>query len=168
MINGYVVVPRWSCPINNQQTTTPIRLPAGCAQFQWSIVSAQPMRERSQFGCDLVSFVTDDRGTATVKADRWVSYPAANWQPEDVADGLPVAGHAVGSPAGVIPHDVGPFAYVVEESPAVYTIRQGPNADPQYTHALLQYTILGGNNGSPVQVAVVLEAFDEHGQPLAW
>ena len=166
MNNGYVVVPDWYCPINNLQQTALVTLPAGCAQFQWSIVSAQPMRERSQFGCDLVSYLTDNVQSDPLKCDRWVSFPRPNWGPGDVEDGLPVAGHAAGSPPGVIPHDVGPFSYVVADSPAVYTIRQGAGEEARYTHAFLRYTILGGNNGSPVRVGVVFEGFDATGQPL--
>lgn len=167
MNNGYLVVPGWNCPAQNQQKSALVKLPLGCAHFQWSIVSSEPMRQRSQFGCLLIAYATDDRGLPPIKCDQWVSYPADNWQPGDIADGLPTAGHAVGSPPGVIPHDVGPFEYAVEDSPAVYTIRQGNNADAKYTHAFLEYTILGGNNGSPVYVAVVFEAFDENGQPLS-
>jgi hypothetical protein len=76
-----------------------------------------------------------------------------------------VSSHAVGFAPGVVPHDVGPFAYEVEQAPAVNQSDVETNPEG-YPLVFLRYTILGGNNGSPVNVAVVLEAFDSAGNPL--
>lgn len=155
MNNAFLVVPGWNCPISIEHTTTPVRVPTGCTDVRFSLVSAQPMRDRPQFGAVLQVWWTDELGRTPVKRDLWKSEPKQSWTPEEIEEGLPISGHAVGEVPGIVPHDVGPFAYEVEGSPAVDS-----NDRPDgYDRVFLKYTVLGGNNGSPVYLSVVLEAF---------
>lgn len=165
MNNAYLVVPGYDHPINMEQSSVPVQVPNGTAAVRFSLVAAQPMRDRPQFGARLQIWWTDAQNRTPLKRDLWQSFPKPAWTPEEIEEGLPISSHAVGSPPGIVPHDVGPFPYVVEGAPAV---NQGDvlGNPPGYTHVLLRYTILGGNNGSPVNVAVVLEAFDGDGNPL--
>lgn len=155
MNNGYLVVPGANHPIGIQHTSTAVAVPAGTTDVRFSLVSYQPMRDRPQFGAILQVLWTDATGRTPVKGGRWQSLPKDSWAQEEIDEGLPIAGHAVGSDPGLVPHDVGPFAYVAEGSPAVIG-----NERPEWaTHVLLQYMLLGGNNGGAVYVSVVLEAF---------
>lgn len=165
MKNAYLLVPSRDTPINIEQVTVPMAVPAGTAVVRFSLVAAQPMRFRPQFGARLQVWWTDSQNRTPLKRDFWESKPKPHWTDEEVLDGLPVSSHAVGFAPGVVPHDVGPFAYEVEQAPAVNQSDVETNPEG-YPLVFLRYTILGGNNGSPVNVAVVLEAFDSAGNPL--
>lgn len=165
MKNAILVVPPRDTPINLEQVTVPVAVPAGTAAIRFSLVAAQPMRENSEFGSRLQIWWTDRQRREPIRRDPWESLPKPSWSPEEEKEGLPISGHTVGSPPGVIPYDVGPFAYAVEGSPAVNQIDVADNIE-EYPLAFLRYTILGGNRGGPVNVAVVLEAMDADGNPL--
>lgn len=155
MNNGFIVVPGASHPINIEHTSTAVPVPAGTTDIRFSLVSYQPTRDKPQFGAILQALWTDANGRTPAKAGRWQSLPKDSWEQSEIDEGLPISGHAVGSGPGTVPHDVGPFEFAVEGSPAV-----NGNDRPEWaTHALLKYTLLGGNNGGPVYVSVVLETF---------
>jgi hypothetical protein len=165
MNNGFLLVPAFNHPINIEHSTTPVPVPAGTAWVRFSLVAPQPMRDRPQFGCRLQVWWTDFQNRTPLKRDLWVSYPKNAWSQEEIDEGLPISGHAVDSPPGLVPHDVGPFRYSVEGAPAVNQsdVLDNPAGFPL---VFLRYTIFGGNNGSPVNVSVVLEALNQDGQPL--
>jgi hypothetical protein len=162
-MNAYLVVPGYQCPVNIQHSTTPVVVPEGTTRVQFSLVSTQAMRDRPQFGAEIQIYWTDGNNRTPIKRSLWKSTPRAEWPQIEIDEGLPISGHAVGSPPGIIPHDVGPFDYVCEQSPAVNDGDRPEGCD----RAFLRYTILGGNNGSPVYIAVVLEAFVD-GDEGAW
>jgi len=163
--NAYLLVPSWNCPINIEQVTSPIRLPAAARWVRFSLVTTQPMRDKPRFGARLQIRWTNVFGMQPIYRDPWESPPKDAWTEDEIAQGLPVSGHPVGSPPGIVPHDVGPFAYEVEQAPAVNQVdlQKLPSG---YDLAFVSYTILGGNNGSPVNVAVVVEALAADGSPL--
>lgn len=155
MNNAYLVVPGANHNVGIEHPSKAVAVPAGTTDIRFSLVSYQPMRDRPQFGSILQALWTDANGRTPAKAGRWQSLPKDAWEQSEIDDGLPISGHTVGADPGTVPHDVGPFAYEVEGSPAV-----NGNERPDWaTHALLKYTLLGGNNGGPVYVSVVLEAF---------
>ena len=155
MNNGYLIVPGANHPINIEHTSQPVAIPAGTTNIRFTLVSYQPTRDRPQFGCRMFAFWTDDSGRGPARAGIFQSLPRDEWHPIEIGEGLPLAGHAVGEVSGIVPHDVGPFAFVGEQSPAV----DGNNRPEWATHAFVRYTLLGGNNGGPVYVSVVAEAF---------
>ena len=165
MNNAFLLVPSWDCPINVEHTTERIKLPSGSAIARFSLVAAQPMRDRPQFGFRLQMVWTNQLGQNPVVRENLVSFPKAEWSQQEIDDGLPVSAHAVGSPPGIVPHDVGSFAYQVEGAPAINFV-EIHKLPAEYDHAFLRYTILGGNNGSPVNVAVVVEGLTENWEPL--
>ena len=165
MKNVYLLVPSWDCPINNEQTTQHVGIPPGTSIVRFSLVAAQPMRDRPQFGFRLQILWTDQFGKTPIVRENVYSLPKDAWNDDEIAQGLPNSGHAVGSPFGVIPHDVGPFPYEVEESPQINFLEVA-KLPAGYDRVFLRYTILGGNNGSPVNVAVVVEALTENWEPL--
>jgi hypothetical protein len=165
MNNGFLLVPGFAHPINIEHSTTPVPVPPGTAWVRFSLVAAQPMRGRPQFGCQLQIWWTDSLNRQPLKRDLWNSYPKDSWSQEEIDSGLPISGHAVDSSPGMVPYDAGPFGYVVEGAPAVNQLNVMENP-PGYPLVFLKYTIFGGNNGSAVYVAVVLEALDADGQPL--
>ena len=155
MNNAFLVVPGWNAPVRNEHVTTPVRVPDGCTDVRFSLVSTDEMRKLPQFGQIMQVWWTDANGKTPIKRDLFQNFGKPSWSQDELAEGLPTSGHAVGSAPGVVPHDAGPFAYEVEGSPAV----NASDRPEGYTHAFLRYTVLGGNNGSPVYVSVVLEAF---------
>lgn len=165
MNNAFMVVPAFNHPINIEHATTPLPVPPGTAWVRFSLASAQPMRDRPQFGARLQIWWTDSLGRIPIARDLWFSLPRDRWEDIEIQEGLPIASHAVDSPPGIVPHDVGPFAYVVEQAPAVNQA-DVVKLPAGYDRVFLKYTLLGGNNGSPVNVAVVLEALDASEQPL--
>ena len=128
-------------------------------------MAAQPMRDRPQFGFRLQMLWTDQFGRTPIVRENVYSLPKDAWNDDEIAQGLPNSGHAVGSPLGVVPHDVGPFPYEVEGAPQINFIEVA-KLPAGYDRVFLRYTILGGNNGSPVNVSVVLEALTANWEPL--
>jgi hypothetical protein len=163
--NAYVVVPGYSCPINVTQETARIAVPSGTEWVRVSLVSSQLMRLRPQFSARLQILWTDTNNRTPIRRDFWEEKPRPAWTPEELQEGLPVAGHAAGSPPGIVPHDVGPFEYIVEGSPAVNQLFVDRNP-PGYDRLYAEYTIFGGNNGGPVYCSVVVEALKMDGTPL--
>ena len=142
-------------PISIEHTSQPVQVPDGTTDIRFTLVSYQPTRDRPQFGCRMFAFWTDANGKGPARAGIFQSLPRGEWQPIEIEEGLPLAGHAVGEDCGIVPHDVGPFAFVTEQSPCV----DGNDRPEWATHAFVRYTLLGGNNGGPVYVSVVAEAF---------
>ena len=155
MNNGYLIVPGANHPISIEHPSAPVAIPAGTTNIRFTLVSFQPTRERPQFGWQMFAFWTDASGSGLAKAGRSYSAARSEWPQIEQDEGLPKAGHAVGEVPGIVPHDVGPFPFVAEQSPSV----DGNNRPEWATHAFVKYTILGGNNGGPVYVSVVAEAF---------
>lgn len=152
MKNAYLLVPGFQCPVSNVQDSAAYVVPAECNGIRFSVVTYQPTRDRPQFGLILEVWWTDAANRTPVRRGRWESLPRDSWTAEEIADGLPISGHAVGSPPGLVPHDVGPFQFNFEQSPAIQCER-AEGCD----RAFLRYTILGGNNGSPVYISIVAE-----------
>lgn len=165
MNNGYLLVPSVDIPINLEQTTLAIPVPVGTQQVRASVVPTNAMRKRPQFGLEVQLFWTDSLGRPPLKRDKYVSYPKQKWSPEEIKEGLPDSGSAVGSPFGVLPHSVGPFPYEVNGAPAVTQINVA-ELPAGFDRVCVRYTLFGGSNGGPVNVAVVLEAMLADGTPL--
>jgi len=165
MNNAFLLVPSQNFPINVSQITVPMQLPSAAAAVSFSLVTPQQMQDRPRFGSVLEIFWTSQTGAAPIRRGYWSQPPKDFWAPEEIAEGLPISGHAVGSPPGIVPHDVGPFQYDVEGSPAVNQVDLD-KLPAGYDLVYLRYTILGGNNGSPVNVAAVVQAFSADGTPL--
>jgi hypothetical protein len=153
--NGYMVVTGVNHQIAIQHTCQPVLIPPDATDIRFSLVSYQPTRERPQFGWQMFAFWTDAHGRGPAPAG--LSYSAARdeWPQIEIDEGLPKAGHTVGEAYGIVPHDVGPFPFEREQSPSV----DGNDRPEWATHAFVRYTLLGGNNGGPVYVSVVAEAF---------
>ena len=100
---------------------------------------------------------TDSTKSRLARAGVWQLYPRDSWDPIELAEGLPKAGHTVGEEYGIVPHNVGAFEYNPRDSPAV----DGNDRPEWATHALVIYELWGGNNGSEVYVSVAAEAFTE-------
>ena len=156
MNNGYLIVPGTNHPINLEHTCQPVPIPANTTDIRFSLVSYQPTRERPQFGWRMFAFWTDANGRGPAPAGLSYSAPRDEWPQIEIDEGLPKAAHAVGESYGIVPHDVGPFAFEQEQSPTV----DGNDRPDWATHAFVRYTLLGGNNGGPVYVSVVAQAFD--------
>lgn len=164
MNNGFLLVPGRAWPVGVEFPTTPVPVPAGTTDIRFSLVSYQPTREKPQFGGRMQALWTDETGIRVARAGIWQLPPRSEWAPVEIAEGLPKAGHQIGQPYGIVPHDVGPFEYNPEQSPAV----DGNDRPPWATHAFVRYMLWGGNNGSEVWVSVALEAFgvDVNGEPV--
>lgn len=157
MKNGYLVVPGRAWPVGVEFPTTPVPVPTGTTNIRFSLVSYQPTRERPQFGGRMQALWTDATSSRVSRAGVWQLTPRDEWDPIEIAEGLPKAGHETGQPYGIVPHDVGPFEFEPEQSPAV----DGNDRPDWATHAFVRYELWGGNNGSEVYVSVTLQAFAE-------
>jgi hypothetical protein len=164
MNNAYMVSPGFNHPINTRFSTPPMPVPAGTQVVRFSVVPTQPMRRRPQYGVEGQIGWTDAQNRTPIRRDKLISKPKGAWSEEEQQTGLPDAGHTVGKPLGAVSSSVGPFAYEIEQSPSVSQSDVVTNP-AGFTHVFLEYYILGGSNGGPVFVSIVLEAFsiDENG-----
>jgi hypothetical protein len=155
MNNGYLLVPGRAWPVGVEFPSAAVLVPEGTTNIRFSLVSYQPTRERPQFGGRMQALWTDATKSRLARAGVWQLLPRDAWDPIELAEGLPKAGHEVGQANGIVPHNVGAFEYDPRDSPAV----DGNDRPEWATHALVIYELWGGNNGSEVHVSVVAEAF---------
>ena len=147
-------------PINCEKSLEKIAgveliVPAGTSSLTLYAV-VDPVKQSGEvFNCVLRLYFSPDNGST--------------WFCDNKSEGIALgeAGHAEGSAPGVIPSDDSEYVFVPNNSASIGTeIFRGRSVAGLKARGSV--TVLGGNNGGPVQVGLVLVATNQIGEEVAF
>ena len=128
-------------------------VPAGTSSITLYAVVDPAKQSGEAFDNVMKLFFSDDNGAT------WASYNKGG----GIAQGT--AGHAEGAAPGIVPSDNSEYVFIPNDSASVGTeiFRGRPVAGLLCRGTI---TVLGGNNGGPVEVGLVLVATNQFGEEV--
>lgn len=142
----------WAAGVLHQ--TDFVALPAGCASVRGTVTPTAAVRADPRLACE-VQLVFRGADSLHISGSGCALPAREQFAPDE---SMPVSGHELGQPSGVLPNTVGGFVFVVEESPGV---QQGP-----YRQQVAVQFRLSLADASSIDCGVTLEAFDRDENPL--
>ena len=143
---------QWQCGI--EHTSDWVQLPVGCVSVRVTVTPEASVRSDPRLACEVWGLYLGANGEP--RRGSGVGIPARTEFAID--EEIPVSGHEVGQPPGIVPAVPGSFEFVLRESIGVQQGRQN-------TQVAVGFRLTLGESVS-VSAAIAVEAFDANEQPV--